>query len=192
MTLLKIAHIGNPVLRRPAREVGRQELVRPETQHFIDDLVETMRDANGAGLAAIQVHEPLRICAIEQRAPNPRYPGRPAVPLTVIVNPVIDPLSEERFDNFEGCLSVPDLRGLVPRWAEVRISGWNRDGSSFEREIRGITAGTFQHEIDHLDGVLFVDRVVDRTSLCSYQNFLRYHEEPFAERVRELVARYGS
>jgi peptide deformylase len=114
MTLLKIAQIGTPVLRERAREVSREEVGSPEFQQFVDDLVETMRDAQGAGLAAIQVYRAIRVVAIEV-GDNPRYPYKPKVPLTILVNPVLTPLSEERFDNYEGCLSVPDLRGVVSR-----------------------------------------------------------------------------
>ncbi|HWB79549.1 MAG TPA: peptide deformylase [Nannocystaceae bacterium] len=191
MTLLKIAHVGNPLLRQRAREVTREELRSIEMQRFIDDLVETMRDANGAGLAAIQVHNPIRICAIEV-ADNPRYPYKPNVPLTILVNPVLTPLSEERFDNFEGCLSVPDMRGVAPRFAELRVQAWDRNGDTIDREVRGITAGTFQHEVDHLDGKLFLDRVVDTTTLCTWKEFARHHEPKFREHVLALVKRWGS
>ncbi len=191
MTLLKIAHVGNPLLRQRAREVDRDELRSPAMQQFIDDLVETMRDANGAGLAAIQVHNPVRICAIEV-ADNPRYPYKPNVPLTILVNPVLTPLSDERFDNFEGCLSVPDMRGVAPRFAELRVQAWDRHGEPIDREVRGITAGTFQHEVDHLDGKLFLDRVVDTSTLCTWKEFARHHEPAFRERVLALVARWGS
>ena len=101
MAIRKIAQIGHPVLRERARPVTREELATPAMQSFIDDLVETMRDASGAGLAAIQVHEPIQICAIEVRD-NPRYPYKPNVPLTILVNPVIEPQSDETFDNYEG------------------------------------------------------------------------------------------
>src|SRR6478736_4745110 len=105
MPIRKIAQIGHPVLRQIAREVSREELA-PPTQQFIDDLVETMHDADGAGLAAIQIYEPVRICAIEVRN-NPRYPYKPQIPLTILVNPVLTPVDDELFDNNEGCLSVP-------------------------------------------------------------------------------------
>ncbi len=100
MTLLKIAHIGHPVLRQRARVLGVDELLGAEMQGFIDDLVETMRDASGAGLAAIQVHRPVRIVAVEVKD-NPRYPYKPNIPLTIVVNPVLTPLSDERFENYE-------------------------------------------------------------------------------------------
>lgn len=189
--LLKIAHIGHPVLRQRARELAVSEIASDDTQRFIDDLVETMRDANGAGLAASQVHNPVRICAIEVRN-NPRYPYKPNWPLTVLVNPVVEPLTGETFDNFEGCLSVPNLRGLVPRYTQLLVRAIGRDGKPLEVEVRGVTAGTFQHELDHLDGTLFLDRVTDTKTLCTWDEFRRHHEAAFVERVRELVAKYGS
>ncbi|HEY8377984.1 MAG TPA: peptide deformylase, partial [Nannocystis sp.] len=158
MSILKIAQIGHPVLRQRAREVGREELLTPAFQGFIDALIETMRDAHGAGLAANQVHEPVRVCVIEV-GDNPRYPYKPKIPLTILVNPRLTPIGDARFDNYEGCLSVPDLRGVVRRHAEVRVEAWDRHGNPIDRVVRGVTAGTFQHECDHLDGVLFVDRV---------------------------------
>ncbi len=191
MTLRKIAQIGHPVLRERAREITREELAGKAVQRFIDDLIETMHDANGAGLAANQVYEPIRICAIEVRD-NPRYPYKPNIPLTVLVNPVLEPLSDATFDNYEGCLSVPDLRGVVRRHAELRVRAWDREGREIERGVRGVTAGTFQHECDHLDGKLFVDRVTDPTTLCTWKEFAARHEPAFRERVKDLVARYGS
>jgi peptide deformylase len=190
VSVLEIAHIGHPLLRRPAREVTREELALPQTQAFIDDLVETMRAANGAGLAATQVLSELRIFAVEVKD-NPRYPYKPNIPLTVLVNPVIEPLGDEVFDNFEGCLSVPNLRGVVQRWAEVRVRGWTREGQPFERVARGLTAGTFQHENDHLDGKVFLDRVKDTSTLCTWAEFERFHKQAFVERIVPFVARMG-
>jgi peptide deformylase len=190
VTLLKIAHIGHPVLRQRAREITREELLTERTQRFIDDLVETMRDANGAGLAAIQVHEPVRIFAVEVKD-NPRYPYKPNVPLTILVNPVITKLTEETFENYEGCLSVPNLRGVVSRFTEVRVTGWDRRGEPFERVARGLTAGTFQHENDHLDGTIFIDRVKDPKTLCTWAEFDRFHKQAFVERIVPFVQRMG-
>jgi peptide deformylase len=190
VTLLKIAQIGHPVLRQRAREITREELLSRETQQFIDDLVETMRDASGAGLAAIQIYNPVRIVAVEVKD-NPRYPYKPNIPLTILVNPVLEPAGEERFENYEGCLSVPNLRGVVERWAEVRVTGLNRDGTPFDRVLRGLSAGTFQHECDHLDGVLFVDRVKDPRTLTTWAEFDRYHRQAFVERILPFVKRMG-
>jgi peptide deformylase len=191
MAIRKIAQIGHPVLRQRAREVSREELASPATQQFIDDLIETMRDANGAGLAAIQVYEPIRICAIEVRD-NPRYPYKPPIPLTVLVNPVLTPLDDERFANYEGCLSVPNLRGVVERAVHVRVTAWDRHGQPIDEVVHGLKAATYQHEVDHLDATLFVDRVTDPSTLATWTEFERYHLAGFVERVRALVARVGS
>jgi peptide deformylase len=191
MSLLKIATIGHPVLRQVARSISRDELEHPSIQTFIDDLVETMRDARGAGLAANQVHRPIQICAIEVKD-NPRYPYKPNIPLTILVNPVLEPIGTERFGNYEGCLSVPDLRGEVPRHVEVRVHAWDRTGRDLDFVVRGLSAGTFQHEVDHLQGKLFVDSVVDTRTLTSWKEFERNEQTAFVERVRALVARFGS
>jgi peptide deformylase len=191
VALLKIATIGHPILRERAREVSARELADVSTQQLIDDIVTTMRDASGAGLAANQVHVPLRICAIEVTS-NPRYPYMPSVPLTILVNPVIEPSTSETFLNFEGCLSVPNLRGEVPRFTQARVRALDRQGAALDFGVAGLTAGTFQHELDHLEGVLFVDRVVDTRSLCTWAEFERFRRDEFARRARDLVARFGS
>lgn len=190
MALRKIATIGHPVLRQKARPLERDELASGPVQAFIDDLIETMRDANGAGLAATQVYEPLRICAIEV-SNNPRYPYKPNIPLTVLVNPVLTPVGDETFDNYEGCLSVPNLRGQVRRHCEVRVQALSREGRELDFVARGLSAGTFQHEVDHLDGVIFVDRVTDPKTLATWADFDRFHRDAFVERAKALVARYG-
>jgi peptide deformylase len=192
MTLLKIAQVGDPVLRAPTRDLSPEELASPRWQTFIDDLVETMHDANGAGLAANQVFASVRICAIHVRPNNPRYPYKPEIPLTVLVNPTITPLGEETFDNYEGCLSVPDLRGVVPRFKRARVAYLDREGRAHEVEVAGVTAGTYQHEIDHLDGKVFLDRVVDPLSLTTWQNFERHHKDGFVERIEKVVEECGS
>jgi len=191
MALRKIAQIGHPVLRQRAREVTQQELGSAGMQQFIDDLVHTMHDANGAGLAAIQVYEPIRIVAMEV-GDNPRYPYKPKLPLTILVNPVLTVVGEETFDNYEGCLSVPNLRGKVKRHARLQVSAWDRHGAPIEQDVAGITAGTYQHECDHLDGMLFLDRVEDASSLSTWENFERHHRDEFATYVKSIVERYGS
>ena len=191
MALRKIATIGNPILRQPTRPVTKDELLTPKMQGFIDDLVETMFDANGAGIAANQVYEPLRICALHVKD-NPRYPYKPNIPLTILVNPQVELVSTETFLNYEGCLSVPNLRGEVPRSVKIRVKAWDRTGAEVELEAAGLTAGTYQHEVDHLDGKLFVDRVVDTRSLCTWTDFERFKMAEFTERAKALVARFGS
>ncbi|MEL6547092.1 MAG: peptide deformylase, partial [Myxococcota bacterium] len=149
------------------------------------------REANGAGIAANQVYDTRRVFIVEN-VDNPRYPYKPNFPLTVLVNPVITPLSDARFENFEGCLSIPNLRGRVERFAEIRVQGWDRQAEPVDFELRGLTAGTFQHELDHLDGVLFVDRLSDSRSLCTVQHFERFEKDRFAEEASALVEKYGN
>ena len=191
MAIRKIATIGHPVLRERAREVTKEELASAEMQRFIDDLVETMHDANGAGLAANQIFEPVRITAIEIKN-NPRYPYKPNYPLTILVNPVLTPTTDEQFVNFEGCLSVPNLRGEVKRFTGVHVKAWDRHGKDLDFEVKGLTAGTFQHECDHLDGKVFLDRVHDTRSLTTWADFERFHMAGFVERAKALVAKYGA
>jgi peptide deformylase len=185
MSVLDVTTVGDPVLRRRAREVTPAELRSPEVQQLIDDMIETMRRAGGAGLAANQVGRLLRIAVIEV-ADNPRYPYKPPVPLTVIVNPVLEPAGGETVLINEGCLSVPDLRGDVPRFVTVRVRYLDRDGVEHDALRRGLTAGTFQHEVDHLDGVLFLDRVADPSTFTTWEQFDRHHRAAFLERIAEL------
>jgi peptide deformylase len=191
VTVRSIATIGHPVLRERAREVTVEELASDGMQQLIDDLVDTMHAANGAGLAANQVHEPVRIAVIEVRD-NPRYPYKPPIPLTVVVNPVLEPLDDELVVVNEGCLSVPDLRGDVDRHVNVRVRYLDRHGAPHDEVKRGLTAGTFQHECDHLDGTLFVDRVRDTRTLSTWEQFDRHHRAAFVARITEFVARVGS
>ncbi|MFW2335493.1 MAG: peptide deformylase, partial [Ilumatobacter sp.] len=137
--------------------MDRDDIGSPDLQQLIDDLIDTMREANGAGLAANQIGEPRRVVVMEV-GDNPRYPYKPRLPLTVAVNPVIEPLDDETVEINEGCLSVP-LRGDVDRFVNVRVRYLDRNGVEHDEIKRGLTAGTWQHECDHLDGVLFVDRV---------------------------------
>ena len=191
MSVRDIVQVGDPVLRKRARELTAQELASAEVQTLIDDLIETMRGASGAGLAANQVGELLRIAVIEVAGVNARYPYKPPIRLTVIVNPVIEPLDGEQFEINEGCLSVPDVRGVVPRSVNVRVRYRDRDGAEHDVVRRGLTAGTFQHEVDHLDGVLFLDRA-DPSTLTTWEHFDSHDRAAFEARARELVARVGS
>ena len=188
----EIVTLPAAVLHERAREVTPAQLASPAVQELIDDMIETMRAASGAGLAANQVGELLRIAVIEVAGHNTRYPYKPPIALTVIVNPVIEPLDDERFAINEGCLSVPDTRGVVARHVNVRVRYLDRFGVEHEEVRRGLTAGTFQHELDHLDGVLFVDRVGDTATLTTWEEFERDHRAAFEQRARELVARVGS
>jgi peptide deformylase len=191
VTARSIATIGHPVLRQRAREITPEELASAEVQQLIDDMIDTMHAANGAGLAANQVHELVRVAVIEVNH-NPRYPYKPDIPLTVVVNPMIEPLDDELVEINEGCLSVPDLRGAVTRHVNIRVRYLDRTGEAHDEVKRGLTAGTFQHELDHLDGTLFVDRVTDPTTLTTWEQFERWHRAAFVERISEFVARVGS
>jgi peptide deformylase len=187
----EIVTIGDPVLRERAREVAPEELRSLGVQELIDDLIETKRSASGAGLAANQVGERLRIAVAEVEGTNPRYPYKPEIPLTVMVNPMIEPVDDERIEINEGCLSVPDLRGYLERHAAIRVRYLDRDGVEHTDVRRGLAAGTFQHEVDHLDGMLFVDRADPRT-LATWGHYERHQRADFEERARAIVERYGS
>lgn len=186
MTVRDILSIGHPVLRETAKVVEPLDISAPATQQLIDDLIDTMRHANGAGLAANQIGEPVRIAVMEVKD-NPRYPYKPRLPLTVAINPVIEYLSDELLEINEGCLSVP-LRGSVMRHVDIRIRYLDRDGVAHDTVERGLTAGTWQHEVDHLDGILFIDRVTDPSTLATWEEFETHHREAFIERIAAFAA----
>lgn len=188
---LSIAKLGDPILRQVAAEIPTSDILSGDVQSFIDDLIQTKREANGAGIAAPQVSKSWRVFVVEVQD-NPRYPYKPNYPLTVVINPIVTLLTEERFMNFEGCLSIPDLRGELPRCPEIRVQGLDRNARPLDFQVRGITAGTFQHENDHLDGVLFVDHVVDSRTLCTWDEFQKHYEHEFRDRVATIVGRFGS
>jgi peptide deformylase len=187
----EIVEVGDPVLRERAREVSADELASPEVQALIDDMIETKRAAHGAGLAAPQVGKPLRIAIAEVEPDNPRYPYKPPIPLTVFVNPEIEALDDTVARINEGCLSIPNLRGELERHMTIRVRYLDRDGIRHEEIKCGLTAGTFQHEVDHLDGILFVDRADPRT-LATVGEYERFHRSAFERRAHEIVERYGS
>lgn len=191
MAVREIVTVGHPVLRERAREVTPDELSTPEVQQLIDDLIDTMHAANGAGIAANQIGVPLRITTIEVNQ-NPRYPYKPRIPLTVVVNPEIEFLDDELVEINEGCLSVPNLRGNVMRHVNIRVRWLDRHGVHHDEIKRGLTAGTFQHECDHLDGKLFLDRVTDPTTFTTWEQFERFHRDAFVARITEFVQRVGS
>ena len=175
MSILKVARIGHPAVRTPGRPLERQELESRQLQKLIDDMVETMYEYDGVGLAAPQVHLGLRLAVLEVPASDER--GE-AVPLTVLVNPVITPVGEEKVLGWEGCLSVPDLRGQVPRFTRLRLTALDRTGSPVDLEATGFHARVIQHECDHLDGNVYLDRMQDLRSLCFLHEFSRYVAPP--------------
>ena len=150
--------MGDPRLLARAEEV--RDFATPELEALLTDMRETMAHLDGAGLAAPQIGVPLRVVIFGFEA-NPRYPEAAAVPYTVLINPQLTPLSEEEEEGWEGCLSVPGLRGMVPRWKRLRYSGRDAQGVVMEREAEGFHARVVQHECDHLDGILYPMRVRD-------------------------------
>jgi peptide deformylase len=191
VAIRKIAQMGEPVLRRVARPVSVSELESPAIQTLIDDMIDTMHDADGAGLAAPQVYESVQLCVIEITK-NPRYPDALDIPLTVLVNPVVTPAvsspvdalaPEDSIAMFEGCLSVTGLRGQVIRPRRVRVQALDRFGRPLDFIWEGVRASVVQHETDHLNGVLYVDRA-DSKSLT----FLREYER-FVPREERIVDR---
>lgn len=155
-----ILRMGDARLLRIAQPVTTFDT--PALHALINDLFETMRAANGAGLAAPQIGVDLRVVIFGFTA-NPRYHAAPPVPETVLINPVLTPLSEERQEDWEGCLSVPGLRGIVPRWVKLRYTGFDQYGKTIDRSVDGFHARVVQHECDHLDGILYPMRVQDFT-----------------------------
>ena len=173
MALLKIARMGNPVLRARATEVD--DPTAPWVQQLVDDMLETMEDAGGTGIAAPQVHMPHRIVLF--RVPGERasdLPGDGEQDLTVLINPVVEPIGNERAYGWEGCLSVPGLRGVVPRHLRVRYRGVGLDGGAIEREAAGFHARIVQHEFDHLDGILYPQRMDDHRLLMFVEELQRH------------------
>jgi peptide deformylase len=173
MSILKVARLGHPVLRAGARTLSAKEAASPPIQRLIVDMVETMREYSGVGLAAVQVHEALQLAVLEV-ADNPRYPEKAAVPLSVLVNPRIEPLSEETEDDWEGCLSVPDMRGRVPRYTKIRVRALDHEGVELDFVAVGFHARVIQHEFDHLNGKVYLDRMKDLSTLAHLQEYMRY------------------
>jgi len=171
--VLKVAHLGHPILRQVAEPVSPEAIGAPEIQKLIDDMFETMDDHDGAGLAAPQVHVSRRIViyGVEE---NPRYPDAEAVPATALINPRITPLGEEQDEDWEGCLSVPEMRGRVPRHTKVKVEAYGRDGKPLRFSADGFHARVVQHECDHLDGKVYLDRMRTLDSLSFLSEFQKY------------------
>lgn len=184
MAALKIAKLGNPILRQIAQPVDLKELTAPnsEIQVLIDEMVDTMHQEGGVGLAAPQVSRSLQIAVIES-ADNKRYPDRPDVSLTTLVNPEIIRYSEEQVSGWESCLSLVEFRGLVPRSQTVTVEAYDRHGERKTIEAEGFLAVVLQHEIDHLNGMVFLDRMPDLTKLSYEKEFETY----WTDKPEELV-----
>jgi peptide deformylase len=177
MAILKVARMGHPVLRAPARALHPSEIRSPKVQQLIDDMFETMSEYQGIGLAAPQVHEGLRLfVAGVAGEPDEDDAERDEedVPLMALINPEITPIGKEVVEDWEGCLSIPDIRGRVPRARQISVRAYNRQGKKIEIAASGFTARVIQHETDHLDGVLFFDRMRSFQSLTFLEEFGRY------------------
>jgi peptide deformylase len=173
MSILKIARMGHPVLRGIARAV--EDPTAPEIAALVRDMTETLDDIGGAGLAAPQVHVPLRVIIF--KVPAERTTGAPldsSVPLQAIINPVIEPLADETALGWEGCLSIPGLRGAVSRVVTIRYTGLGLDGAVIDRVVAGFHARVVQHECDHLDGILYPQRMTDLGLLQFVEEWQRY------------------
>ncbi len=173
MAILKIAQLGHPVLRGPAQPVAPDTITSPEVQDFIDDMIDTMREYSGVGLAATQVHESVQILVVET-IENSRYPETTDIALTVLVNPKITDFSMEMDEDWEGCLSLTDLWGMVKRSTSITVEAYDREGEKIKIETEGFLARVLQHEIDHLSGKLFVDRMSDLGTLSFGKERMRY------------------
>ena len=178
MSILKIARMGHPVLRSPARPLHPSEIRTPKIQQLIDDMFETMKEYQGVGLAAPQVHEGLRIFVAgfgdTTDETDGDEPEEEDVPLMALINPEIEVVGRETVADWEGCLSIPDIRGKVPRARQISVRAFNRQGKKIEIAASGFTARVIQHETDHLDGVLFFDRMKSFQSLTFLEEFGRY------------------
>ena len=174
--ILKVARLGHPVIRRPTEAVAKESILRPEFQRFLDDMIETMHEYEGVGLAAPQVHVSWQVAVIEAKD-NRRYPGEGPIPLTVLINPRIRGLSKRHLLDWEGCLSVNDFRGKVPRAESLEVESYNRKGERVRLQAHGFFARVIQHECDHLAGKVFLDRMSYLTTLAHLPEFLRYWHE---------------
>ncbi|MBI2876624.1 MAG: peptide deformylase [Candidatus Tectomicrobia bacterium] len=176
MSILKVARLGHPILRKVADPLPRGAISSPEIQRLIEDMIETMREHDGVGLAAPQVHVSKPILVLEVQE-NPRYPQAPQIPLQVLINPRLLSLSPEIVEDWEGCLSLIDFRGRVPRHREVNVQAYDRTGKEIQFTAKNFLARVIQHEYDHLIGKVFLDRMRDFETLSYLAEYQRYWEE---------------
>ena len=181
-----IAQIGHPILRNKTKDMPINEIKSENTQKIIEKMIKTMRKHNGAGLAANQIYEPIRICIIEV-LDNPRYKHLNTIPLKVLINPkVIIKKDTATFNSYEGCLSVPNLRGKVKRYNTINVTYYTKDAKKITENIKGLESIVYQHEIDHLDGYLFTDKVEDNSTLVTYENYQKYYEEGYKKELENF------
>ena len=174
--ILKVSRLGNPVLRMKAQPVEPGKIVTPRFQEFLRDLFETMQEYDGVGIAAPQVHFSVQAAVIQLES-NARYPKAPKIRRTVLINPQVRPVGKATEEDWEGCLSVDGFRGLVPRWREVEVKAYNERGELVRFRAKGFFARVVQHEWDHLQGKVFLDRMKDLKSLTHLKEYARYWAE---------------
>ena len=170
MSILKVARMGHPVLRTKTQPLDRATITSAVVQRLIDDMMDTMDEYHGVGLAAPQVHESVRLFVASLDMERGEEPSEPVA----IINPEVTPLTQDIVDDWEGCLSIPDIRGMVPRYREVRVRGFDRAGERIELRAKGFSARVIQHETDHLDGILFFDRMQALDTLTFLEEYSRY------------------
>ena len=173
MSILKVARLGHPVLREKAKAVAPSAIATPEVQKLIDDMIETMQEYHGVGLAAPQVHESVRIFVAGIEEEDERT-GETEIVTVAVVNPEITAIGRDLVEDWEGCLSIPDIRGKVPRNRRVRVRGLDRDGKPLEMELEDFPARVVQHENDHLNGTLFFDRMKSFETLAFLEEYSRF------------------
>ncbi|MBI4358093.1 MAG: peptide deformylase [Candidatus Omnitrophica bacterium] len=173
MAILKVARLGHPVIRQTAVPLTVSEIQSPEIQLLLDNMIETMREYEGVGLAAPQIHVSKQIAVIEVNE-NPRYPNMPKVPLVILINPRISSRSKKLVEDWEGCLSIPDMRGVVPRNDSLVCEALDRTGKPLKLEADGFFARVIQHEWDHLQGNVYLDRMTHLKTLSHLSEFARY------------------
>ena len=171
--ILKVARLGHPVLRKKAREVSLKQMSSPGFRTFLEDMAQTMQEYDGVGIAAPQIHLSMQVAVIRVDR-NPRYPKAPKIPLTVLINPRVKPISRRQVLDWEGCLSVDGLRGQVPRWHSVEVEAYNAKGEKVRFRASGFFARVIQHEWDHLQGKVFLDRMQDLSTLTHLTEYARY------------------
>ncbi|CAN5722367.1 peptide deformylase [soil metagenome] len=176
MAILKVARMGHPVLRAKARTLEAAEIRSPEVQQLIDDMFETMTEYRGVGLAAPQIHLSVRlfVAAIPDTDEEEEEEDGSEIPIIALINPEITPVGKEIVEDWEGCLSIPDIRGRVPRARQIVAKGYDRNGKRLEIKASGFSARVIQHETDHLNGVLFLDRMESFETLAFLEEFGRY------------------
>ena len=181
-----IAQIGHPILRNKIKDIPINEIKSENTKKIIEKMIKTMRKHNGVGLAANQIYEPIRLCIIEVLN-NPRYKNLNTIPLKILINPkVIIKKDTATFNSYEGCLSVPNLRGKVKRYNTINVTYYNMDAKKITEDIKGLESIVYQHEIDHLHGYLFTDKVEDNSTLVTYENYQKYYEEGYKKELENF------